>query len=114
MALDRDSGELLMAQPLDALEDELDLRMSLITSSVDPMKLEHILTLSHPKLSMTTRLLDAHIYVFRRTFLDLLADRQTRDLDSMREQVVPWLVKGSWQKGLADKWSSGTCSPLFE
>lgn len=92
VALDRDSGELLMAQPLDGLEDELDLRMSLITS--------------HPKLSMTTRLLDAHIYVFRRTFLDLLADRQTRDLDSMREQVVPWLVKGSWQKGLADKWST--------
>ncbi|EIW65474.1 hypothetical protein TREMEDRAFT_72589 [Tremella mesenterica DSM 1558] len=90
VALDRESEELLLVLPLDCLEDDLDLRMSLL--------------LSHPTLSLTTRLLDAHIYVFRHAVLELLASRQTRDLDSVREQVVPWLVKGAWQKGLSSRW----------
>jgi len=58
----------------------------------------------HPNLTLTTKLLDAHIYVFRRTVLDLLAGRRSRDLDSMREQVIPWLVKGGWQRELGERW----------
>ncbi|CAD6573277.1 MAG: hypothetical protein TREMPRED_000764 [Tremellales sp. Tagirdzhanova-0007] len=91
VALDSESDELLLIQPLEGLEETLDLRMSLIAS--------------HPKLSLTTRLLDAHIYIFRRTILDLLASRRSKDLDSIREQVVPWLIKGGWQKGLKERWT---------
>ncbi|KAK8846815.1 hypothetical protein IAR55_005903 [Kwoniella newhampshirensis] len=91
VALDKSSDELLLVQPLEAMDEELSLRMSLISS--------------HPTLSLTTRLLDAHIYVFRRTVLDLLSTRRTKDLDSMREQVVPWLIKGGWQKGLGERWA---------
>ncbi|WWD22125.1 hypothetical protein CI109_106614 [Kwoniella shandongensis] len=91
VALDKQSDELLLIQPLEGMDEELDLRMSLISS--------------HPTLSLTTRLLDAHIYVFRRTVLDLLSTRRTKDLDSMREQVVPWLIKGGWQKGLGERWA---------
>lgn len=55
---------------------------------------------------MNAKLLDAHIYVCRRTVLDLLAQRKPRDLDSLKEQIVPWLAKGSWQRGLSEQWSS--------
>jgi translation initiation factor eIF-2B subunit gamma len=54
---------------------------------------------------MSTRLQDAHIYVMRRTFLDLLASRRAKDLDSLREQVIPWLIKTAWQKGLSQRYS---------
>jgi len=57
---------------------------------------------------MSTRLLDAHVYIFRRTILDLLATRRPRDLASIREQVVPWLIKGAWQEELAERWTPST------
>ncbi|ORY27777.1 nucleotide-diphospho-sugar transferase [Naematelia encephala] len=91
VALDQEAEEVLGIQPLESLEEDLDIRMNLIAS--------------HPRLSLTIRLLDAHIYVFRRTILDLMATRRSKDLDSMREQVVPWLVKGGWQKGLQKSWA---------
>lgn len=55
---------------------------------------------------MTTTLLDAHVYVFRRAVLDLMMTREPKDLESVREDLVPWLVKGGWQEGLREKWSS--------
>ncbi|KAL7419109.1 Translation initiation factor eIF-2B subunit gamma [Cryptotrichosporon argae] len=88
---DRATDELLLVKDVEGMEDDLELRMELVRT--------------HPSLSLTTRLLDAHIYVFRRTVLDLLAQRRPRDLDSVREQVVPWLVKGAWQEGLGQKWA---------
>ena len=60
--------------------------------------------LRHPSLTLTTRYLDAHVYVFRRTFLDLLSTRRPRDLDSIKEQIVPWLIKGGWQRKLQERW----------
>lgn len=59
----------------------------------------------HPSVSLSTRLQDAHIYVMRRTFLDLLASRRAKDLDSLREQVIPWLIKTTWQKGLTQRYT---------
>ena len=37
--------------------------------------------------------------------LELLAQRRPRDLASVREQFVPWLIKGAWQKELNEKWA---------
>ncbi|ORX34516.1 nucleotide-diphospho-sugar transferase [Kockovaella imperatae] len=91
VAMDQAKGHLFMIQSLEALEEDVNLRMSLI---------------ERPHLTLTTRYLDAHIYVFRRTVLDLIASRPPRDLDSMREQIVPWLLKGSWQKGLQSEWNN--------
>ncbi|OXH26893.1 translation initiation factor eIF-2B subunit gamma [Cryptococcus neoformans] len=90
VGLDKTSDELLLITPLEGMEEDLELRMSLLNR--------------HPTLSLTTRILDAHVYVFRRTFLDLLATRRAKDLSSMKEQVVPWLVKGGWQRGLGERW----------
>lgn len=107
VAMDKNTEELLLIQPLEGMEKDLDLRISLITSYVPAtFKRPALLTIQrHPTLSLTTRLLDSHIYVFRRTVLDLLATRRSKDLDSMREQVVPWLIKGGWQKGLGERWA---------
>ncbi|WVQ84286.1 hypothetical protein IAT38_006438 [Cryptococcus sp. DSM 104549] len=91
VGLDKETNELLLIQPMEGLDEELEVRMALINS--------------HPTLALTTRLLDAHVYVFRRTFLDLLSTRRSKDLDSMREQVVPWLIKGGWQKALGQRWA---------
>lgn len=91
VAMDKETDELLLIQGLETLEDELEVRMSLIEQ--------------HPTLSLTTRLLDSHVYVFRRTVLDLLATRRGKDLTSVREQFVPWLLKGQWQAGLAARWT---------
>lgn len=88
---DRETDELLLVQGLETLEEDLELRMGLLES--------------HPRLSLTTRLLDSHVYVFRRTVLDLLATRRSKDLSSIREQFVPWLVKGAWQQGLGHQWA---------
>lgn len=99
VAMDKTSDELLLVQPLEALENsDLDLRMGLISS--------------HPTLSLSTRLLDAHVYVFRRTVLDLIATRRSKDLTSVREQFVPWLLKGAWQDGLGHKWAPSEFSKL--
>lgn len=92
-----------MIQPLEAIEDELETRMALIDSYVrTPASCTES---RHPLLSLSARLLDAHIYVCRRTVLDLLATRRPKDLDSMKEQVIPWLVKGGWQRGLGERWA---------
>ena len=45
----------------------------------------------------------------RRTFLDLLASRRAKDLDSLREQVIPWLIKTTWQKGLTQRYTPSKC-----
>jgi translation initiation factor eIF-2B subunit gamma len=91
VAMDKGTGELLQVTPLDDLENnDLEMRMALISA--------------HPTLSLSTRLLDAHVYVFRRSVLDLLATRRSKDLSSVKEQFVPWLLKGAWQTGLAEQW----------
>lgn len=56
---------------------------------------------------MTTRLQDAHVYAFKRSVLDLIMTRDPRDLESLREDFIPWLVKGGWQSALREKWNPG-------
>lgn len=100
VATDKETDELLLIEPLETLEDDLSVRMSLLES--------------HPSLSLSTRLLDAHVYVFRRTVLDLLSTRRGRDLSSVREQFVPWLLKGAWQEGLGQRWAPSESLPVSE
>ena len=68
-----------------------------------------LMAIRHPSVTFTTQYLDAHIYVFRRTVLDLISARRPKDLDSVREQIVPWLCKGSWQESLWKSWDQSTC-----
>lgn len=62
----------------------------------------------HPRTRFTTSLLDSHVYLLRRSHvLPLLNAR--RDMTSLREHVVPFMAKASWQKGLQEKagWQIG-------
>ncbi|KAL1408711.1 Translation initiation factor eIF-2B subunit gamma [Vanrija albida] len=97
VGLDKDTDELLLIQGLDTIEYDLQLRMALIDK--------------HPTISLSKRLLDSHVYVFRRTVLDLLATRRSKELSSLREQFVPWLIKGAWQEGLGHRWATILAPP---
>ena len=56
-----------------------------------------------PNLTLSSKLLDAHVYVLRRGVLDLLLERP--QIASIREDLLPWLSKWSYQSGLAKKWN---------
>lgn len=71
-----------------------------------PSHHEPLLTVCRaPTLSLTTNLMDAHVYVFRRAVMDLMMSKDPRDLESIKENLVPWLVKGGWQDGVREKWN---------
>ncbi|TXT10810.1 hypothetical protein VHUM_02315 [Vanrija humicola] len=89
---DKYTNELLLIQGMDTITDDLDIRMALIDK--------------HPNISLSKRLNDAHVYVFRNTVLDLLATRRSSELSSLREQFVPYLLKGAWQDGLGHRWAT--------
>ena len=75
------SGTLLHVDSLDDQDrdgDELSLRMAMLWQ--------------HSRVSLSTRLSDAHVYVCRRAVLDLLLLKQ-KDADSFREEFFPWLCK---------------------
>jgi translation initiation factor eIF-2B subunit gamma len=37
--------------------------------------------------------------------MDLMMSKDPRDLESVKENLVPWLVKGGWQDGVRAKWN---------
>ncbi|TIC15383.1 hypothetical protein E3Q14_00363 [Wallemia mellicola] len=83
---DQESQTLIM--PANDANDTLDLRSRLLWE--------------YPNLTLSTKLLDAHVYVVRRNVLDLLTARP--EIASIREDLLPWLSKWSYQKALYDKW----------
>ncbi|TIB66366.1 hypothetical protein E3P78_00120 [Wallemia ichthyophaga] len=73
------------------------------SDSLDGVDLKTRLLWEFPNLSLSTKLLDAHVYIVRKGVLDLLIQRP--QISSIREDLLPWLCKWSYQKGLGDKWS---------
>ncbi|KDQ21362.1 hypothetical protein BOTBODRAFT_123066 [Botryobasidium botryosum FD-172 SS1] len=69
-------------------KDEVDIRLSLMYKS--------------PSTRITSRYLDSHVYIFRRTVLDLLAIRPT--LSSLKEDVIPFLCKIQYQNKKRIRW----------
>lgn len=57
---------------------------------------------AHPRTVFSTNLLDSHIYLFRRDQIVPLLNTR-RDMTSLREHVVPFVAKATWQTGLAEK-----------
>ncbi|KAN0060044.1 Translation initiation factor eIF-2B subunit gamma [Thecaphora frezii] len=90
---------LLLLQDSDDISDldssDLHLRMSLLWS--------------HPHVRISTSLLDSHIYTFNlNKLLGLLQSKEGQRMKSLREEVVPFIAKCSWMKGLREKagWTS--------
>ncbi|CED85578.1 Translation initiation factor 2B, gamma subunit (eIF-2Bgamma/GCD1) [Phaffia rhodozyma] len=96
---DRQTKSLLHVQEIEDVDDEIELRMSLLWK--------------YPRMTLTTKLLDSHVYVFKHSVLELLT--MYPQIESIREELVPWLVKGGYQTRLAQAWKSAlnpTPNPL--
>lgn len=61
-------------------------------------------------MTLTKNLLDSHVYVFKHGVLGLLAAYP--QIESVRDELVPWLVKGAYQTRLARRWA-GRASPSY-
>ncbi|KAJ1570605.1 hypothetical protein NDA11_001734 [Ustilago hordei] len=97
--------QLLLLQDSDDISDldssDLHLRMSLLWS--------------HPHVRISTSLLDSHVYLFNlQQLLGLLRSDGGQKMKSLREEVVPFMVKCSWMTGLREKagWTSQTAKNL--
>ncbi|PKK79616.1 nucleotide-diphospho-sugar transferase [Rhizophagus irregularis] len=69
------------------LDQEFSLRMSLLWK--------------FPRVNIHTTLQDSHLYIFKRWVIDLIA--QKKAISSVREHLVPLLVKCQYQKNLLEK-----------
>ncbi|KAF9562805.1 UDP-3-O-glucosamine N-acyltransferase [Agrocybe pediades] len=68
--------------------EELELKMSLLSR--------------HPHLKLSTSLEDSHVYVCRRSVLDLLAEKPS--FTSLREEFIPWLCKIQYRQSKRAKY----------
>ena len=53
-----------------------------------------------PRVNIHTTLQDSHLYIFKRWVIDLIA--QKKAISSVREHLVPLLVKCQYQKKLLE------------
>jgi hypothetical protein len=57
---------------------------------------------AYPAVSVYASLLDMHVYVFRRAVMDLLVQRREQ-ISSVREELVPYLVKCQTSRELFER-----------
>ncbi|KZO93160.1 nucleotide-diphospho-sugar transferase [Calocera viscosa TUFC12733] len=81
MGLHAQSNTLLFVDDNADPDDDVALRMNMLWR--------------YPRVQLTNRLMDSHVYIFRRTIFDLL--QQKDDISSVREQLVPFLCKLQYQ-----------------
>src|ERR1700735_1934754 len=60
----------------------------------------------YPRTKISSRFQDSHVYVCRRTVLDVL--QQKPHMDSFREEFFPWLCRVQYQRTKREKYQRGT------
>ncbi|KIK63669.1 hypothetical protein GYMLUDRAFT_40749 [Collybiopsis luxurians FD-317 M1] len=88
---DEVTGTLLLVETQDNIDhnsEEMELRMSLLTQ--------------YPRTKLSNRYQDSHVYICRRSVLDLLQEK--KHFDSFREEFVPWLCKVQYQRRKREKY----------
>ncbi|KAK7440202.1 Translation initiation factor eIF-2B subunit gamma [Stygiomarasmius scandens] len=88
---DEKTGTLLYidtADDFDHNSEDLELRMSLLSK--------------YPRTNLSRKYQDSHVYVCRRSVLDLLHEK--RHFDSFREEFFPWLCKIQYQRVKREKY----------
>ncbi|KAI0633602.1 UDP-3-O-glucosamine N-acyltransferase [Trametes polyzona] len=75
---------------VDRNSDDFLLRMSLLTQ--------------YPRTKLSASFRDSHVYVCRRTVLDVL--QQKSHFDSMKEEFIPWLCKPQYQRTRREKYGN--------
>ena len=72
-----------------------------VTDSSD-YPIRHSLLSRHPQISLRTHThRDAHIYILPHWVLEFIGANPK--LNSLKDDVIPWLAKCTWQKGLGEK-----------
>ncbi|KAF8929587.1 nucleotide-diphospho-sugar transferase [Dissophora ornata] len=91
VGIDASNSQLVYLNNSDAMDsDEFSLRTSLLAK--------------HPVTNISRLLQDAHLYVFKRWVIDLIAEvSNKRTMASIKEHVLPLLVKSQHQRVLADR-----------
>ncbi|CAO3568006.1 unnamed protein product [Mortierella alpina] len=91
VGIDASNSQLIYLNNSDDMDsDEFSLRMSLLSH--------------HPVMNISRLLQDGHIYVFKRWVIDLIAEvSHKRTMASIKEHVLPLLVKSQYQRTLADR-----------
>jgi len=91
IGIDASNSQLVYLNNADSMaEDEFSLRLSLLNR--------------HPVMNISRLLQDGHLYVFKRWVVDLISVvSQKRTMASLKEHVLPLLVKSQYQKVLADR-----------
>ncbi|GJJ78209.1 translation initiation factor eIF-2B subunit gamma [Entomortierella parvispora] len=91
IGVDASNSQLVYLNNADSMaEDEFSLRISLLNK--------------HPVMNISRLLQDGHLYVFKRWVVDLISVvSQKRTMASLKEHVLPLLVKSQYQKVLADR-----------
>ncbi|KAH8878993.1 hypothetical protein GQ53DRAFT_673049 [Thozetella sp. PMI_491] len=86
-------SRVVCSMPTDALND--------LTETKHGFPIRHGLIRNHPRVRMLTTHRDAHIYIFPRWVMQLIAGNER--LEAIGEDVVGWWAKAGWQKGLSEK-----------
>ncbi|RCI17303.1 hypothetical protein L249_3234 [Ophiocordyceps polyrhachis-furcata BCC 54312] len=86
-------SKLVYSVPTDSLND--------ITEEKKAVPIRKSLVRKHPRIRVYATHRDAHIYIFPRWILDFVEENDR--LHSIGEDVVGWLAKAGWQRGLAGK-----------
>ncbi|RDB16855.1 putative translation initiation factor eIF-2B subunit gamma [Hypsizygus marmoreus] len=89
---DEPTGTLLHIDTPDDLDrnpEEIELRMALLSR--------------YPRTKLSSSFQDSHVYVCRRSVLDVLHEK--RHFDSIREEFVPWLLKVHYQRTKREKYA---------
>ncbi|KAJ6499401.1 UDP-3-O-glucosamine N-acyltransferase [Mycena sanguinolenta] len=88
---DKPSSTLLYVDTPDDLDrnsEELELRMSMLSR--------------YPRVALSSNMQDSHVYVCKRSVLDVLQEKQ--HFDSFREEFLPWLCKVQYRRTKREKY----------
>lgn len=65
-----------------------------------------------PRVRVHTDLQDAHLYIFKRWVIDILADKE--NVESISEDLIPLLVKCQYQRKLVERENIEKCKEMME
>lgn len=65
-----------------------------------------------PRVRVHTDLQDAHLYIFKRWVIDILADKE--NVESISEDLIPLLVKCQYQRKLVERENIEKCKEMKE
>jgi translation initiation factor eIF-2B subunit gamma len=66
----------------------------------------------YPRLKLSQKFQDSHVYVCKRTILDVLKEKER--FESFREDFLPWLCKVQYQKSKRSRFQPSACVSFRE